>query len=182
MHEPLSLWSCLCITNFYFECPQNGAILNRIFQPHEAHVPFILQFFIDFNLYGMSYVDFHHVKFRKTDHTGNFISLSAKNFFVCLLIAKCSNFAFPDLVSEIPAELMLPESISAVSLSQFEVDVSASCILNRPSSQGLCSLILCIFSIWMFLEKCLKYQLFLSDATLASCCILNFCLGAYFTL
>lgn len=33
---------------------QNGAILGRVFQPHESHVPFILQFMIDYNLYGMS--------------------------------------------------------------------------------------------------------------------------------
>lgn len=35
---------------------QNGAILNRIHQPHESHLPYLLQFFIDFNLYGMSFL------------------------------------------------------------------------------------------------------------------------------
>lgn len=33
---------------------QNGAILGKIYQPHESHVPYILQFMIDYNLYGMS--------------------------------------------------------------------------------------------------------------------------------
>lgn len=35
---------------------QNGAILGRIFQPHEVHVPYVLQFMIDYNLYGMSFL------------------------------------------------------------------------------------------------------------------------------
>ncbi|XP_063709325.1 DNA polymerase zeta catalytic subunit [Culicoides brevitarsis] len=32
----------------------SGAIMNRSFQPHESHIPYILQFMIDHNLYGMS--------------------------------------------------------------------------------------------------------------------------------
>ncbi|XP_055546251.1 DNA polymerase zeta catalytic subunit [Wyeomyia smithii] len=32
----------------------NGVILSRVFQTYESHIPFILQFFIDYNLYGMS--------------------------------------------------------------------------------------------------------------------------------
>lgn len=35
---------------------QNGAILNKIHQPHESHLPYLLQFLIDFNLYGMSFL------------------------------------------------------------------------------------------------------------------------------
>ncbi|XP_034253905.1 uncharacterized protein LOC117652853 [Thrips palmi] len=89
---------------------QNGAILNKVFQPHEAHIPFILQFFIDFNLYGMSFIDFQHVKYRRTN--------------------------FQELLSKIPAEHILPDSIRAVSSSQFEVDAAACFISNRPSSQG----------------------------------------------
>uniref|UniRef100_A0A336LYV6 DNA polymerase n=1 Tax=Culicoides sonorensis TaxID=179676 RepID=A0A336LYV6_CULSO len=34
----------------------NGAIMNKSFQPHESHIPYILQFMIDHNLYGMSQV------------------------------------------------------------------------------------------------------------------------------
>lgn len=35
---------------------QNGAILGKVYQPHESHVPFSLQFLIDYNLYGMSFL------------------------------------------------------------------------------------------------------------------------------
>ncbi|XP_058061131.1 DNA polymerase zeta catalytic subunit [Anopheles bellator] len=34
----------------------NGTILSTTFQVHETHVPYILQFFIDYNLYGMSFM------------------------------------------------------------------------------------------------------------------------------
>lgn len=46
---------------------QNGAILGKIFQPHESHVPYVLQFLIDYNLYGMSflYVPSEVVRFRQ---------------------------------------------------------------------------------------------------------------------
>ncbi|KAJ1531754.1 hypothetical protein ONE63_000417 [Megalurothrips usitatus] len=88
---------------------QNGAILNKLFQPHEAHIPFILQFFIDFNLYGMSFIDFQTVKFRRTKHIESV---------------------------DIAPERILPVNIPPLSLSQFEVDALACHISNRPSSQG----------------------------------------------
>ncbi|XP_052868750.1 DNA polymerase zeta catalytic subunit [Anopheles cruzii] len=34
----------------------NGTILSTTYQVHETHVPYILQFFIDYNLYGMSFM------------------------------------------------------------------------------------------------------------------------------
>ncbi|CAF3854970.1 unnamed protein product [Rotaria sordida] len=37
-----------------------GAVMNQKFQPHEAHVPFNLQFFIDYNLYGMNFILFNN--------------------------------------------------------------------------------------------------------------------------
>ncbi|KAL4711723.1 hypothetical protein ACJJTC_003490 [Scirpophaga incertulas] len=44
----------------------NGAIMGQTFQPHESHLNFTLQFFIDFNLFGMSNVDLQTVLFRKS--------------------------------------------------------------------------------------------------------------------
>lgn len=47
---------------------QSGAILGKIFQPHESHVPYVLQFLIDYNLYGMSFlhVPAEVVRYRKS--------------------------------------------------------------------------------------------------------------------
>lgn len=61
---------------------QNGAILNKIHQPHESHLPYLLQFFIDFNLYGMSFlhVPAEVVRYRRrpsrrnTQSNGKFIN------------------------------------------------------------------------------------------------------------
>lgn len=51
-----------------------GAILGRSFQPHESHVPYLLQFKMDFNLHGMGWVelDAKAVRFRSLpkDHVG----------------------------------------------------------------------------------------------------------------
>lgn len=48
------------------ELCSNGAILGQPFQPHESHLNFTLQFFIDFNLFGMNNIDLQTVKFRHT--------------------------------------------------------------------------------------------------------------------
>ncbi|XP_031485155.1 DNA polymerase zeta catalytic subunit isoform X3 [Nymphaea colorata] len=41
-----------------------GSILNRCFQPHESHIPYLLQFMVDNNLYGMGHIHLSKVKFR----------------------------------------------------------------------------------------------------------------------
>ncbi|KAJ4968098.1 hypothetical protein NE237_014799 [Protea cynaroides] len=41
-----------------------GAVLDRSFQPHESHIPFLLQFLVDYNLYGMGHLHLSIVKFR----------------------------------------------------------------------------------------------------------------------
>ncbi|KAG8363827.1 hypothetical protein BUALT_Bualt19G0062700 [Buddleja alternifolia] len=41
-----------------------GAILDKHLQPHESHIPFLLQFMIDYNLYGMGHLHVSKMKFR----------------------------------------------------------------------------------------------------------------------
>lgn len=53
------------------ELCSNGAILGQSFQPHESHLNFSLQFFIDFNLFGMSNIDLQTVKFRRSGLSQN---------------------------------------------------------------------------------------------------------------
>ncbi|KAG6456573.1 hypothetical protein O3G_MSEX009813 [Manduca sexta] len=53
------------------ELCSNGAILGQTLQPHESHLNFTLQFFIDFNLFGMSYIDIQNVLFRKSNLSQN---------------------------------------------------------------------------------------------------------------
>lgn len=41
-----------------------GAVLNKVLQPHEGHIPFLLQVFIDYNLYGMNLLHLGALRFR----------------------------------------------------------------------------------------------------------------------
>ncbi|KAI7860501.1 hypothetical protein BDC45DRAFT_103803 [Circinella umbellata] len=38
-----------------------GVINNQIYQPYEAHIPYVLQFMMDYNLYGMNWVHLHPI-------------------------------------------------------------------------------------------------------------------------
>ncbi|XP_068199262.1 DNA polymerase zeta catalytic subunit [Antennarius striatus] len=46
------------------ELLQSGAVMNKSYQPHEGHIPYLLQLFIDYNLYGMNLINLAAVKFR----------------------------------------------------------------------------------------------------------------------
>lgn len=41
-----------------------GVILNRVFQPYESHMQYLLQWMCDYNLYGCDYIDCSKVQFR----------------------------------------------------------------------------------------------------------------------
>ncbi|XP_068631167.1 DNA polymerase zeta catalytic subunit isoform X2 [Battus philenor] len=86
------------------ELCSNGAILGQPLQPHESHLNFTLQFFIDFNLFGMSNIDLQKVKFRRSG------------------ISQISNVSIDNL-DEINLK---PESVC-----YFEADCVASHIINR---------------------------------------------------
>lgn len=37
---------------------QEGEVLKQAMQPFESHVPFLLQFFLDYEVYGMGWLHF----------------------------------------------------------------------------------------------------------------------------
>ncbi|CAH9141447.1 unnamed protein product [Cuscuta epithymum] len=43
---------------------RGGAVLDKVLQPHESHIPFLLQFLVDYNLYGMGHLHVSKMKFR----------------------------------------------------------------------------------------------------------------------
>nr|XP_036219196.1 DNA polymerase zeta catalytic subunit [Bactrocera oleae] len=92
---------------------QSGAIMNTNFHPYESHVPYILQFMIDYNLYGMSFVHIplDVVKFRQAGDEHNL-----------------REFHIPALKQ---AQFLNPTVAKKQSTCVFEVDIGSNFILNR---------------------------------------------------
>jgi len=62
--------------------------MGKSFEVHEAHVPYVLQVFIDHNLYGMNYIHLSRVSFRAPVPTyvcgaATSPSVSAGSQYVC---------------------------------------------------------------------------------------------------
>lgn len=60
--------------------------MNKSYQPHEGHIPYLLQLFIDYNLYGMNLLNLGAVKFRRSPNKGKtivFVILSYFNITLC---------------------------------------------------------------------------------------------------
>lgn len=83
---------------------ENGSIMGKCFQPHEAHLSYTLQFMIDYNLHGMSFIKLSEIRYR----------IDPKN---------------PP--TDINSDLYLPANISRISACELEGDVNAEHILNR---------------------------------------------------
>nr|CAD7571396.1 unnamed protein product [Timema californicum] len=125
------------------ELLQNGAILNKVFQPHEAHLTFILQFMIDYNLFGMSPVNLGAVKFRRSSETQVHpteirTSISPSSAVELNTTSALASYATEAGRSQedVPEDLLLPEKVTRISSCELEVDALATDILNRDSLTG----------------------------------------------
>uniref|UniRef100_A0A669D0K1 DNA polymerase zeta catalytic subunit n=1 Tax=Oreochromis niloticus TaxID=8128 RepID=A0A669D0K1_ORENI len=94
------------------ELLQSGAVMNKSYQPHEGHIPYLLQLFIDYNLYGMNLVNLAAVKFRSSQKKGK----------GCTFVRWEEN--------AIPSSLVLDE-VQRQSTCELEVDAVAVDVLNR---------------------------------------------------
>ncbi|KAM5327186.1 DNA polymerase zeta catalytic subunit isoform 3-T6 [Glossophaga mutica] len=111
------------------ELLQSGAIMNKFFQPHEAHIPYLLQLFIDYNLYGMNLINLAAVKFRKARRKND--SLHATGSYKDRLPGNSlTGTLFRWEENEIPSSLIL-EGVEPQSTCELEVDAVAADILNR---------------------------------------------------
>lgn len=43
---------------------RQGTVMNKVFQPYESHMQYILQWMCDYNLYGCAFIDCKEVRFR----------------------------------------------------------------------------------------------------------------------
>eukprot|EP00070_Physeter_catodon_P043445 XP_028350339.1 DNA polymerase zeta catalytic subunit isoform X6 [Physeter catodon] len=112
------------------ELLQSGAIMNKFYQPHEAHIPYLLQLFIDYNLYGMNLINLAAVKFRKARRKSDplRVSGSCKNQLPGRNSLTGTLFRWEE--DEIPSSLIL-EGVEPQSTCELEVDAVAADILNR---------------------------------------------------
>ncbi|XP_025040532.2 DNA polymerase zeta catalytic subunit isoform X2 [Pelodiscus sinensis] len=111
------------------ELLQGGAIMNKFYQPHEAHIPYLLQLFIDYNLYGMNLINLAAVKFRKAKRRSN-TSGGNRNYKDHLPENSITGTFFRWEEDEIPSSLIL-EGVEPQSTCELEVDAVAADILNR---------------------------------------------------
>lgn len=95
---------------------QQGVIMKQKFQPYEAHLQYLLQFMIDYNLYGCNYLDSSKTAFRSPVPEYDPVSNSSHLWH--------SQSVRPDSVTDDPA---LPR----VSHCSIEVDICVQHITNR---------------------------------------------------
>ncbi|XP_045721283.1 DNA polymerase zeta catalytic subunit isoform X1 [Mirounga angustirostris] len=116
------------------ELLQSGAIMNKFYQPHEAHIPYLLQLFIDYNLYGMNLINLAAVKFRKARRKSDSLRTTGS----CkdrLPGNSLTGTLFLWEEDEIPSSLIL-EGVEPQSTCELEVDAVAADILNRLDIEG----------------------------------------------
>ncbi|CAL8086496.1 unnamed protein product [Orchesella dallaii] len=113
---------------------QSGNILGRRFQPYEAHIPYSLQFMIDYCLYGMNFIHYSDLKFRRN------IKNALSNKFD-LPLSQRSNNSLADYFDphNIEESLLGPRTLTKMTLCELEVDVIASDIIidNNISGKGV---------------------------------------------
>ncbi|KAL1869842.1 hypothetical protein VTK73DRAFT_2916 [Phialemonium thermophilum] len=95
-----------------------GLIMNRKFQPYEAHLQYLLQFMVDYNLYGCAYIETKNAMFRAPVPENGHQS-SSRHFWHD---------------ESIPADRITEDrSLPRVSHCSIEVDICVQDILNRAS-------------------------------------------------
>lgn len=111
---------------------QSGNVLGRRFQVFEAHIPYSLQFMIDYSLYGMNYVHYAAAKFRKNHNS------SRKNSQDFRSASQGSNSSVPGYVDidNIDVNMLGPSSITKMTSCELEIDVKACDILMETKTSG----------------------------------------------
>ncbi|XP_041831754.1 DNA polymerase zeta catalytic subunit isoform X2 [Melanotaenia boesemani] len=122
------------------ELLQSGAVMNKSYQPHEGHIPYLLQLFIDYNLYGMNLVNLGAVKFRRSSNKEEATRpTSSCRLSISPWKSPCAS-KFNDSTqggtfvhweeTALPSSLVL-DDVERQSTCELEVDAVAVDILNR---------------------------------------------------
>jgi DNA polymerase elongation subunit (family B) len=120
---------------------RNKAVMGTAFRIFESHIPYNLQFFIDYKIYGMGYVNFSAAKFRlpvPESRKRHHIDLNESVSRMASQGALCLDF---HLASNIPESSYLYAKKDT--LSELELDVDATHILessgpiSSPNTSGM---------------------------------------------
>ena len=100
--------------------------MGRILQPHYGHVPYTLQFMMDYNLQGMSFIHIKVAQFRhpnpKVTYESQEVSIWSENSKEsCQRLFK---------IEEMPQHMLAPDSLSPMTTCEIELDAIAADILN----------------------------------------------------
>ncbi|CAO1637149.1 unnamed protein product [Jaminaea pallidilutea] len=97
---------------------QSGRVMRTVFQPHEIHIRYQLQFMLDYNLFGCGYIDLETADFRlplpaprDDDDDLDFTSRWDEN--------------------TVPPHLIQDHQTNRTSYCELEMDVAAKHVLNR---------------------------------------------------
>ncbi|XP_018415790.1 PREDICTED: DNA polymerase zeta catalytic subunit [Nanorana parkeri] len=120
------------------ELLQGGAVMNKCYQPHEAHVPYLLQLFIDYNLYGMNLINLAAVKFRRARRKGDSSWEGSQVLKDHGHPTQGSSFTatYTQWEEENIASSLLLEGVEPQSTCEIEVDAVAADVLNRQEIEA----------------------------------------------
>ncbi|KAI3694970.1 hypothetical protein L1987_77956 [Smallanthus sonchifolius] len=132
-----------------------GSVLEKSLKPHESHIPFLLQFLVDYNLHGMGHLHVSKMKFRhpvphvftkkklnfngqhKQQMDNSFIATNSKadsSGDVCLESPIWFSSTIPDTwMWNFPSQDLEDNIVNRQSVCELEGDAAIDDILNQQS-------------------------------------------------
>lgn len=110
---------------------ESGSIMRTVFQPYESHIPYLLQFFLDFNLYGCGWMEIKDCRFRQPlpPDDDSLPQFTPYNTFSSYMGPAPRKFTQTTVASS----QLFPSTaaIERLSFCTLELDITGSAILNR---------------------------------------------------
>lgn len=107
----------------------SGAVMGQVFQPHYSHVPYTLQFMMDYNLQGMSLIHLKMAKFRHDQPAALICEDSSQQISVdWLSLTPASQKVFK--LKEMTIDMLAPDTLKRTTTCQLELDAVAADVLN----------------------------------------------------